>query len=132
MANNKVKLINSLNFKPKNIKIIDSELGDIDAKKFLYFENFAKSFLTKNNLVLWEDLQEGLNKNKGVLNCHYDFRWIVIGTQRLVNVLFVYWYDCTELSVVWTFEYFGFCRKSRKISARRFRVVFCLSFVQLI
>ena len=53
MTNNKVKLINSLNFKPKNIKIIDSELGDIDAKKFLYFENFAKSFLTKNNLVLF-------------------------------------------------------------------------------
>ena len=53
MTNNKVKLINSLNFKNKNIKIIDSELGDIDAKKFLYFENFAKSFLTKNNLVLF-------------------------------------------------------------------------------
>jgi len=53
MTNNNVKLINSLNFKPKNIKIIDAELGDIGAKKFLDYENFAKSFLKKNNLVLF-------------------------------------------------------------------------------
>ena len=47
LANNKVKLLNSISVKPKNIKIIDPELGDIDSKKFLYYENLAKKFCKK-------------------------------------------------------------------------------------
>jgi long-chain acyl-CoA synthetase len=53
LANNKVKLLNLTSLKPKNIKIIDPDLGDIDSKKFLYYENLAKKFFVNNNLILF-------------------------------------------------------------------------------